>query len=236
MGRPHLLCFFHTFEVREDGGEPRLARLIGYEPPDELDKALKVAETALAAHGGRRAIAIPDEESLRHASEKELEQWANHLLSNGALPAPGESVDRHDLDQRMEFGAALQWWRQYRQAMRVMDAMVSAQKAFMQTGDWLERKRLTVPMAAARAGVSGRTAYRIIEASWLRFQGATFEARHLLCRDNLAEIARALLPVARANPGWGAPRLTAELKRQGIRTSQRSVGKALRELRMRLML
>ncbi|RMH07611.1 MAG: hypothetical protein D6704_04740, partial [Nitrospirae bacterium] len=76
----------------------------------------------------------------------------------------------------------------------------------------------------------------IIESSKLKCHGAVFAVRHLLCRDSTAEVARAILPLAQANPGWGAPRLARALARRGVRASERAVGKALHELRIRMML
>ncbi len=235
MGRPHLLSFFDTFEAREQGGVPRVARLIGYEPPQDLDDALRVAAPILASRE-RRLAAMPDDETLRRASGDELEQWANHLLSGGALPPPGAKHDRAGMERGAEARAASEWRRQYHQARSLVDAMTRAQGEFMITGDWLARRRLTVPMAARAVGIPERTAHRIIECAKLQFNGATFAVRLLLCRDSVAEVARALLPLARAHPGWGAPRLARELARRGVHASERMAGKALYELRMRMLL
>jgi len=238
--RLHLSVLFGTFEVRKDPqGRLYPARLIGYEFPDNLPEILSMVEKKVEPHLQNRhdsRLTMPGVQMLRQASPAELERWAEHIVSGGAIPAPGTRQATMPPEVR-EFLRARVSYQQFEAMKQIAAALVRGQEEFMKTGEWLARRRLTIRMVArSLSACSERTVARIVHALKLQYNGMTFPAALLLYRSNEPDLARILLPVAREHPQWGAPRLASALQQQGLQVSERAVGHALASLRRRLLL
>jgi len=247
MGRKlHLIVTRDTFLLKRDKkGRIVPVGLIGYEPPDMFPQALLRAGGELKQFTEKstsKEMIFPSQEYLMVATYKEKEQWARHIISKGKVPPPGacsgaDHARKKCDDHIREFLIAQETYKQYRLMKKLTASLVSAQQEFIQTGEWIDKKKVTISMLAAEVDdFSEKTVSRVMYGLKLKYNEMTFHASDLLCGSHQSALCKALLPSVRIHPDFGAPRLTRVLKETtDIQVSVRSVSIALDILRRNLL-
>jgi len=207
---------------------------------DQIEASIREMEAFLASQVPKQkdrnswqkgTLIIPDDAQLKKTSSRDRELWTRHMVSGGSQPPPGFETKGGFRQEHKLLYEAKTLYGQMSRHMAIAQYMAERQQPFLQSGNWMDKKKLTIlELAECLPEWSEKTVRDSVHSLSFAFAGNTFPADTLVCASEMPSICKQLVEVQRKLPNAGAPLLTNMLNAQGIQVSRRMVGKALQLL------
>jgi hypothetical protein len=195
----------------------------------ELDQFLASRTSAQgSASWEKGTLMVPTDAQLKSSSARDMELWARHMDSEGKTPPPGFEAADGFRDERKMLAQARTIHAQMLRHMTIAHLMVNRQQRFLQTGNWMDKTRLTILEIAEHLPEWGEKTVRdSVHNLNFTLSGHTFAADTLICASEMPALCKHIAELMEMHPRAGAPLLTEELEENGIHVSRRMVGNAL---------
>jgi len=173
-------------------------------------------------------LIMPGNAQLKTASLREQELWARHIDSEGKAPPPGFEVCDGFQQERKMLAQARSIYGQMFRHMSIARFMMERQQPFLQSGNWMEKAKLTILEIADYLPEWGEKTVRdSIHSLSFALKGNTFPADILVCASEMPSLCKQIAAAKKTLPNAGAPMLESLLHEQGIQVSRRMIGSAL---------
>jgi len=174
-------------------------------------------------------LMMPSETVLKAASMRERELWARHIASEGKYPPPGVDICDGLQQERKKLAQARMIYGQMSRHMTIARLVVDRQQSFLQSGNWMDKEKLTILEIAESLPEWGEKTVRdSIHSLSFALKGSTFPADILVCASEMPALCKQIVRVKKDLPNAGAPLLETILNQQGIMVSRRMIGNALK--------
>jgi len=206
----------------------------------QVEKAIHELEAYLSAKDGEQAshqswepgeLIVPSNAQVQNATMRDKELWARHMDSDGKLPPPGCVARDRLRHERKMLNQAKTIHGQIARHQQIAQFLVERQQAFLQSGNWMDKVRLTIlEVAEQMPEWAEKTVRSSVHSLSFAFEGNTFTADTLICTSDMPALCKQIVTLQKEAPNAGAPLLTSRLNAQGVQVSERMVGNALQLL------
>jgi len=177
-------------------------------------------------------LVIPTDAQLRKTKNNSdyKRAWTLHLESMGGFPPPETNIPNTLYRQEKKILAqARSLYDQMMRHLEVSTILVERQQYFLLSGDWMDKTRLTILEVADQFSDWGEKTVRdSIHSLRFNLNGTSFSADTLICASEMPYVCKKVMQVRDKLPDAGAPMLAETLNQQGLNTSQRMIGNALK--------
>ena len=112
--------------------------------------------------------------------------------------------------------------------LAIADYITNHQKEYLVSGNWIQLRALTyLEVSEAIPGCSETTIRRAIKSMKIRVNNKEINAESLMCVSSLPCVCKSIVLLRSKYPKAGAPKICKILNSNGIKVTERQVGKAI---------